>query len=77
VWKGLLVNSYPVNSFIVNYLTYKQRLVKIKEVLYQKRKIICGIPESSDLGPLFLILYTYNKLNLNIDDQIITCVDDT
>lgn len=44
----------------------RQQIVKINKVLGQKRKIVCEVPQVNALGPLFFILYTNDKCNLDI-----------
>lgn len=60
-----------------NYLTDRQQIVEINEILGQKRKIIRGVLQGSVLGPLIFILYINCICNINIDGKTLTYVNDT
>ena len=40
-----------------NYLTNRSQIVKLKNNLSNKEKIICGVPQGSVLGPLLFFIY--------------------
>lgn len=63
-----------VNSlkWINSYLTDRQQIVKVNKVLGRKRKIVCGVPQGSVLGPLFFILRINSICDLVIDGRIVT-----
>lgn len=71
------IKKTSLNNWFRNYLTDRQQIVKINKTLGQKRKIICGVPQGSVLGPLFFILYINCICNTNIDGKIVIYADDT
>jgi len=40
-----------------NYLTDRSQVVKIKNIISASRKILCGVPKGSVLGPLLFNLH--------------------
>lgn len=71
---GIKSNSL---KWIMSYLKNRTQIVNINGTLGDKKKITCGVPQGSVLGPIFFILYINNICNMTIDGKIITYADDT
>ena len=55
------LNHYGIRGIALewfkNYLTNRSQIVKFKNNLSNKEKIICGVPQGSVLGPLLFLTY--------------------
>ena len=50
-------------DWFTNYLSHRHQYVKINDVQSSMLPIICGVPQSSILGPLLFILYINHIVN--------------
>ena len=53
---GLKVDS-SANKWITSYLNNRCQQVKYNGTLSDKRQVVCGVPQGSQLGPLLFLLY--------------------
>ena len=60
-----------------NYLLDRTQKSLVNGVLSSSRKITCGVPQGSVLGPLFFILYVNDLQHAVMDSQIQLYADDT
>ena len=76
-----ILNSYRirgiVNDWFKSYLDNPDQCVQIDEPISQHLKIICGVPQSSNLGPLLFLLYINDLVNASSLANVIMFADDT
>ena len=65
-----------VNAWFRNYLSEQTQFVQIAEYRSTHRKIPCGVPQGSILGPLLFLLYV-NDIHRSCDSNILSFADDT
>ena len=65
-----------VNAWFRSYLSERTQFVQIAEYRSTHRKIPCGVPQGSILGPLLFLLYV-NDINRSCDSNILSFADDT
>ena len=56
------IRGIPYNWF-ENYLHQRTQYVKIEDISSNTETIVCGIPQSSTLGPLLFLLYVNDLPN--------------
>lgn len=65
------------NNLFQSYLSERQQIVQINEICSQPRKIKCGVPQGTVLGPILFILYIDTVFSLDLQSEIISFADDT
>ena len=59
-----------------SYLSNKEQVVKIDNVLSEKRYISCGVPQGSILGPILFLLYINDIKNSSLILNFFLFADD-
>ena len=60
-----------------SYLSNRERVVKISNVLSEKKYISCGEPQGSILGPILFLLYIHDIKNSSLILKFFLFADDT
>ena len=60
-----------------SYLSNREQVVEIGNVLSEKRYISCGVPQGSILGPILFLLYINDIKNSSLILKFFLSVDDT
>ena len=60
-----------------SYLSNRERVVKISNVLSEKKYISCGVPQGSILGPILFLLHIHDIKNSSLILKFFLFVDDT
>lgn len=60
-----------------SYLTNRDQFVSVDNYKSEPRKLNCGVPQGTVLGPLLFNLYVNNLFNLPLRGEIVSFADDT
>lgn len=60
-----------------SYLSDRQQMVCVNDVVNQSRKVKCGEPQGTFLGPFLFTVYINNLLKMRIDETVLGFLDDT
>lgn len=64
-------------ALLESYLSNRIQIVKIGNICSSPRKIECGIPQGSILGPLLFLIYVNNISNIGLTGHVTLYADDT
>ena len=67
----------PAKDWFESYLKSRQQIVKIGDTLSEKIQIVCGVPQSSILGPILFLLYINDIKNSSKILKFFLYADDT
>ncbi len=75
------LNHYGVRgialNWIENYLSNRQQYVIYNKMHSDKKRILCGVPQGSIIGPLLFLLYINDLANVSKKLKFILFADDT
>ena len=60
IWAGIRGNAFEL---IKSYLSDRVQYVQINNLISSNKKILCGVPPGSVLGPLLFLLYVNDNQN--------------
>ena len=66
-----------VLQWFESYLSNRERVVKISNVLSEKKYISCGVPQGSILGPILFLLHIHDIKNSSLILKFFLFADDT
>ena len=64
-------------SWYNSYLSNRYQCTKYKNCMSESKKIVCGVPQGSLLGPLLFILYINDIVKVSKNPSYILYADDT
>ena len=66
-----------VKNWLRSYLNTRKQYVEFRNNKSSSRDVVCGVPQGSILGPLFLMIYINDICNVSENLNFVLYADDT